>query len=93
MTQDFDEDRRLCPDGSCIGVLDADGRCKVCGRDAATGDAPYRETIYAEPQTEGAPSAEGDETDDDDRHLCPDGSCIGLLGEDGRCKVCGAPAP
>jgi hypothetical protein len=28
----FDADRQLCPDGNCIGVLDADGRCKVCGR-------------------------------------------------------------
>jgi hypothetical protein len=25
----------------------------------------------------------------DDRRLCPDGSCVGLLGEDGRCRVCG----
>ena len=24
--------RRLCPDGSCIGLLGADGRCRVCGR-------------------------------------------------------------
>lgn len=23
--------RRLCPDGACIGVLGADGRCRVCG--------------------------------------------------------------
>ncbi|MDR2946098.1 MAG: hypothetical protein LBV79_05070 [Candidatus Adiutrix sp.] len=26
------ENRRLCPDGSCIGILDADGRCVVCGK-------------------------------------------------------------
>ena len=24
--------RRLCPDGDCIGILNADGRCVVCGR-------------------------------------------------------------
>ncbi len=24
--------RRLCPDGACIGVIGADGRCRVCGR-------------------------------------------------------------
>jgi hypothetical protein len=24
-------DRRLCPDGNCIGILDADGRCVICG--------------------------------------------------------------
>lgn len=26
------------------------------------------------------------------RRLCPDGACVGLIGEDGRCKVCGTPA-
>jgi hypothetical protein len=25
-------ERRTCSDGACIGLLDADGRCKVCGR-------------------------------------------------------------
>jgi predicted amidophosphoribosyltransferase len=24
-------ERRLCPDGNCIGILDADGRCVICG--------------------------------------------------------------
>ena len=23
------------------------------------------------------------------RKLCPDGACVGVIGEDGRCKVCG----
>jgi len=26
------------------------------------------------------------------RRLCPDGACIGVIGSDGRCKVCGRPA-
>lgn len=26
------ENRRLCPDGNCIGILGADGRCVVCGQ-------------------------------------------------------------
>ena len=26
------------------------------------------------------------------RRLCPDGACVGLIGDDGRCKVCGTPA-
>lgn len=26
------ENRRLCPDGNCIGILGADGRCVICGR-------------------------------------------------------------
>lgn len=31
---DFDPARKLCPDGDCVGVLGADGRCKVCGQSA-----------------------------------------------------------
>lgn len=30
-SSDFDS-RSLCPDGACVGVLGADGRCKECGR-------------------------------------------------------------
>ncbi|HET6281450.1 MAG TPA: hypothetical protein VFH73_10795 [Polyangia bacterium] len=26
------------------------------------------------------------------RRLCPDGACVGLIGENARCKVCGLPA-
>ncbi len=26
--------RRLCPDGNCIGVIGPDGKCKECGRSA-----------------------------------------------------------
>jgi hypothetical protein len=28
----FDPTRRLCDDGSCVGVVGADGVCRVCGR-------------------------------------------------------------
>lgn len=30
----FDPNRRLCPDGNCIGVIGADGVCTVCGQKA-----------------------------------------------------------
>jgi hypothetical protein len=30
----FDPNRRLCDDGSCVGVVGADGVCAVCGRRA-----------------------------------------------------------
>jgi len=31
-----DEDnRKLCPDGACIGVIGPDGKCKICRKDAA----------------------------------------------------------
>jgi len=26
---------------------------------------------------------------DPHRRLCPDGACIGVIGDDGRCRVCG----
>ena len=29
----------------------------------------------------------------DQRQPCPDGACIGLIGSDGLCKVCGRAAP
>jgi hypothetical protein len=31
----FDPSRRLCDDGSCVGVVGSDGRCGVCGKEAA----------------------------------------------------------
>jgi hypothetical protein len=32
-------------------------------------------------------------TEWDVRMLCPDGGCVGLIGHDGLCKVCGRAAP
>jgi hypothetical protein len=29
---------------------------------------------------------------DPHRRLCPDGACIGVIGDDGRCRVCGRAA-
>jgi hypothetical protein len=39
-------------------------------------------------------AAEGDDEgtiDFDSRKLCSDGTCIGVIGPDGRCKECGKP--
>ncbi|MEW6440595.1 MAG: zinc ribbon domain-containing protein [bacterium] len=39
-----------------------------------------------------APEAEsGDPDPFADRVLCSDGTCIGVIGPDGRCKECGKP--
>jgi hypothetical protein len=99
---DFDPaSRELCPDGSCIGLIGPDGRCKVCGALSPNDRGPYRKedvvevkVIDVEPDL---PAGQGEalEVDDDDfaaRRLCPDGSCIGVIGASGRCKVCGTPA-
>jgi hypothetical protein len=141
------DQRQLCPDGACIGVIGPDGTCKVCGRAAPNwGDERNRGLI--DPEDEDPDEAnlataradeeeeedddddedgddgdedDGDEDDDEDdeddedddghadeapepgvvaapsgvwsaRQLCPDGACIGVIGPDGRCKVCGRRA-
>jgi len=36
-------------------------------------------------------AAETEDTDFDNRVLCSDGACIGVIDEKGVCKVCGKP--
>jgi hypothetical protein len=90
------DDRALCPDGACIGVIGADGRCTVCGSADPTWDpsqprqvtaAVETREVSAEPAVATDPAAEPAAWDD--RALCPDGACIGVIGADGRCTVCG----
>lgn len=84
------ENRRLCPDGNCIGVIGPDGRCKECGMpsgDPAEGGHKTAETPDT-PANEGNPGPESD-PEWENRRLCPDGNCIGIIGSDGRCKECG----
>lgn len=94
------ENRILCSDESCIGVIGPDGHCKECGR-------PYEKEQTKEEHTakpsdsrpaEPAPDVDVGNTppsDSDDawenRRLCSDESCIGVIGPDGRCKECGKP--
>jgi hypothetical protein len=96
------ENRTLCSDESCIGVIGPDGRCKECGKPFArepkadlspaseTDDSSYREDPVADEEYE-----DGFETVSDveweNRTLCSDESCIGIIGPDGRCKECGKP--
>jgi hypothetical protein len=131
------DQRQLCSDGACIGVIGPEGTCKVCGRAAPNwGDERNRGLIdpsddeeedeeedLAADEDEGDDDDEDDDDDDDDneeyeeedddddgdepdepsvaaaprgawsgRQLCPDGGCIGVIGPDGRCKVCGRRA-
>ncbi len=98
----FDSKRRLCPDGSCIGVIGPDGRCSVCGRDASgkpgiapISDAQVSDALSSEDADDHvgaaatADAAPGGPTFDANRRLCDDGSCVGVIGADGRCGVCG----
>ena len=105
------ENRVLCSDGNCIGVIGADGCCKECGKpyEGRLPDSFGRQPSEQAPET--PPEAEV-KTDDDpqppaaepagaqqpagddeweNRVLCSDGNCIGVIGTDGRCKECGKP--
>jgi hypothetical protein len=91
------EERRLCSDGNCIGVIGPDGRCKECGRPDGPGSGVAEPAVppplAAEP-AEKAPAAEACGRSDNDwegRCLCSDGNCIGVIGPDGRCRECGQP--
>jgi hypothetical protein len=92
------ENRRLCSDDSCIGVIGADGRCRICGLSnpknpedpdlSTSGNAikdapqePHSEDQVPELQDPGW----------EERKLCSDESCIGTIGTDGRCRICGLP--
>jgi hypothetical protein len=103
-TDKFDPSRRrLCPDGACVGLLDDSGRCKECGKTASGVVEPRSEPVWDEAESEGAevvelapPSEDAGEGVsaasggfDPKRKLCSDGACVGVIGADGRCKVCG----
>ncbi len=130
MASDWDQ-RQLCSDGGCVGVIGPAGTCKTCGRVAPNwGDERrrgQRTTAEVEPVPAVADAADApddelhdeeyedddgeDEDDDEDaadsrsadeviaagdgpadfdtRLLCPDGACIGVIGDNGRCRVCG----
>jgi hypothetical protein len=91
------DSRVLCPDGNCVGIVGPDGRCKICGETMDPEDAPPppRKTDREDPRMEAAPEiacAEEEESPDlDQRLLCSDGACIGVIGTNGYCKVCGKP--
>jgi hypothetical protein len=92
---DFDPHRRLCPDGSCVGVMKSDGTCSVCGRDGsgvAAASADETEALAADDGVEvGVSESGGTGGFDPSRRLCDDGSCVGVIGAEGRCGVCGQP--
>jgi len=102
------ENRILCTDGNCIGVIGPDGCCKECGRPyegdlpdalqknkAAAATAPTETVTSPEEKTETEPlvaeSGSANDEEWENRRLCTDGNCIGIIGPDGKCKECGRP--
>jgi hypothetical protein len=95
----FNPQRRLCPDGSCIGVLGSDGKCTVCGTyDSDAACSPPPDPLAGATSNETSDEPEASETSEPatgfnpNRRLCSDDSCIGVIGEDGRCRECGKAA-
>jgi hypothetical protein len=91
------ENRILCSDESCIGVIGPDGRCKECGKPYQESSAPEMQT--AQPESGAGtdadrsekPAEPAEQDDWENRTLCSDESCIGVIGPDGHCKECGKP--
>jgi hypothetical protein len=90
----------LCPDGSCLGIIGSDGKCTVCGRADSEGSGSAGKEL---PESADLPEDDlGDDTArngdepspafDSRRKLCSDGTCIGVIGSDNLCSVCGKPA-
>ena len=97
------EQRTLCIDESCIGVIGPDGRCKECGLPYESGkhEDVQEEQDLPETASEKVEELEVDDEDDENesmtdseweqRTLCRDESCIGVIGPGGCCKECGLP--
>jgi hypothetical protein len=93
----FKPGRKLCPDGSCIGIIGDNGRCTVCGTsDAGAPGSPPPDPTDCQDDTDVELNEPGlDESRsgfDPNRRLCSDENCIGIIGEDNRCRLCGKPA-
>ena len=101
------EQRTLCSDESCIGVIGPDGHCKECGLpytgepseniEETAAEADFEEIVEDEDADEDMEEFSEDEDaaltdlEWEQRTLCSDESCIGVIGPDGRCKECGKP--
>ncbi len=100
--EDMDwENRKLCSDDSCIGTVGADGCCRLCGRvctDIPEDDFGRRPSDTPEVEFISTDTVDTQQSTDpgsswENRRLCSDDSCIGTIGADGHCNVCGLSAP
>jgi hypothetical protein len=86
------------PDGRCKecgkpyeGELPADlGETEEAPEDESDEDGPTDGVFAAENDEAEQEAAESDD-EWENRVLCSDGNCIGVIGPDGRCKECGKP--
>jgi hypothetical protein len=82
------DERQLCSDGACVGVIGADGACKTCQRSVPFWGDERRRGLLVD-DSDAGPDDGDDRVVDDEREVCVDGSCIGVIGTDGQCNVCG----
>lgn len=72
MSVDEWDTREVCPDGSCTGVIGAEGRCKVCGHVSPTWNNERERGMVVdaakldEEEDDGDEYEEDDDADDDD---------------------------
>jgi hypothetical protein len=89
------EKRTLCSDESCIGTIGPDGKCKECGKvyEGKLPEGRGSNSVQTKPIEEKKQVSTHIDSDDDwdNRTLCSDEACIGVIGPDGKCKECGKP--
>lgn len=83
------EERELCADELCTGIIGPDGRCGVCGKTKQEIMMSGREVSSGEDDADATAGDGGDDVQMEDRIVCPDELCTGIIGKDGRCGVCG----
>ena len=64
------DQREVCPDGGCVGVLASDGSCKVCGKRGRAADAVA--TVAAAEGSGNALRGEATDFDEDDEYYYED---------------------
>ena len=84
--------RNLCSDDLCLGLIDSSGHCNVCKK-SLTGSASESKASDLSPLEESSFNVKDDaDIEFDERQLCKNENCIGLIGLDHRCKICKTPA-
>jgi hypothetical protein len=82
---DQDIDTRVC-EGCGQEIRSLGPFCYLCGHELGTEKGARDEKQSSSPD-----QADPDSTDFSSRILCSDGTCIGVIDEHGKCKVCGKP--
>ena len=77
MSVDEWDHREVCPDGSCTGVIGAEGRCKICGHVSPTWDNERERGMVVD-----APSDDDDDDEYEDDYEDGDEDAVAARGSD-----------